>query len=224
MVSVAGGTFIMGGQDHVDDGGPNGDADVDECPHAMTVHDFAIGKYEVTQADWVAVMGNNPSSFQYGPEYPVERVSWNDVQEFLRRLDSTLGGTYRLPTEEEWEFAARGGLANKHYRYAGSDNPREVAWFGENSGGRPHAVGRLKPNELGIYDMSGNIWEWCSNFKSPYPCDLIGKRFLARVLRGGTFANAANSVRVRDRNGRDPNIRLSTLGFRLAKDLRKDLR
>ena len=218
MVPVVGGKFIMGGEDHVDDGGPKGGADLDECPHAVTVHDFAIGKFEVTQADWVAIMGNNPAYFQNNPEYPVEQVSWNDVQEFIRKLNGKLGETYRLPTEEEWEFAAKGGSVSKDYRYSGSDNPREVAWYGENSGGHPHPVGRLKPNELGIYDMSGNIWEWCSNFKIPYPCDALGATFDAHVLRGGTFANDANSVRVRDRNGRDPNIRLHTLGFRLAKD------
>jgi formylglycine-generating enzyme required for sulfatase activity len=218
MVVIAGGTFTMGGQDHVDDGGPKGGADMDECPHNVAVHDFAIGKYEVTQADWVAIMGRNPSYFQNGAEWPVEQVSWNDAQEFIRKLNSKLGETFRLPTEEEWEFAARGGLASKDYRYAGSKDPDQVAWYSENSDAKPHPVGSLKPNELGIFDMSGNIWEWCSNFKTPYPCDSDGKSFDARVLRGGTFANDANSVRVRDRNGRNPDLRLNTLGFRLARD------
>lgn len=219
MIFVKGGTFIMGGQDHVDDGGPKGGADIDECPHPVTIRDFSIGRYEVTQADWVAIMGSNPSFFQEHPECPVEQVSWNDIQEFIRRLNIKLKEKYRLPTEEEWEFAARGGLASKDYRYSGSNNPKEVAWYRENSGGKPHPVGRLKPNELGIYDMSGNIWEWCSDLKNPYPCDLLSKRlkFDSRVLRGGTWAHGINSIRVRDRNGRSADQRLRTLGFRLAK-------
>jgi formylglycine-generating enzyme required for sulfatase activity len=214
MVFVKGGTFTMGGHDDVDDGGPKGGAD--ECPHVVTLRSFSIGKYEVTQSDWMAIMGSNPSHYQENTERPVEQVSWNDVQEFLRRLNAKLTAKYRLPTEEEWEFAARGGLESKGYRYSGSENPNDVAWYENNSGNTPHAVGSLKPNELGIYDMSGNIWEWCSDFKKAYPCDPMGKTFESRVLRGGTFANSADCVRTRDRNGRNPQMRLSTLGFRLA--------
>jgi formylglycine-generating enzyme required for sulfatase activity len=217
MVFVQGGMFTMGGHDHVDDGGPQGGADIDECPHTVTVRDFLIGKYEVTQADWTAIMGHNPSYFPENPECPVEQVSWDDVQEYIRRSNIKLSEKYRLPTEEEWEFAARGGLKSKDYRYSGSNNPGEVAWYAQDSHGKPHPVGMLLPNELGIYDMSGNIWEWCSDFKHPYPCDLTGKTFDSRILRGGTWANDANSVRVRDRNGRNASTRLHTLGFRLAK-------
>jgi len=144
-------------------------------------------------------------------------VSWNDVQEFIEKLKLKYQENYRLLTEEKWEFAARGGLKSQSYMYAGSNMVAEVAWFDGNSVGTSHPVGTLKPNELGIYDMSGNIWEWCSNVKLPYPCDDIGKQFDVAVLRGGTYANRVNSVRVRDRNGRDKNTRLHTLGFRLAK-------
>jgi formylglycine-generating enzyme required for sulfatase activity len=217
MVFVQGGTFKMGGRDGIDDGGPKSGADTDECPHDVTLGDFSIGKHEVTQADWTAIMGSNPSEFQGDPYRPVDHVSWDDVQEFLRRLNAKLGETFRLPTEQEWEFAARGGLKSKDYRYSGSNIPSDVAWYNGNAGNKTHRVGSLKPNELGLYDMSGNIWEWCSDFKVPYPCDPLGKKFDSRVLRGGTYGNSADSVRVRDRNGRNPQVRLSTLGFRLAK-------
>jgi len=108
---------------------------------------------------------------------------------------------------------------SKDFRYAGSNDPNEIAWYRKNSGAKPHPVGSLKPNELGIYDMSGNIWEWCSDYKIPYPCDPVRRSFDARVLRGGTFTSDANSVRVRDRNGRNADLRLHTIGFRLAEDL-----
>ena len=215
MVPVQGGSFTMGGHDRFNDGGPPGSAD--ECPHTVTDEDFSIGKYEVTQADWFAVMGTNPSYFTGNPECPVEMVSWHDVQEFIRKLNAKSGEKYRLPTEEEWEFCARGGVKSRGYRYAGSDKPGDVAWFSENSERKSHPVGKLSPNELGIYDMSGNIWEWCSDFKTPYPCDETGKKFQVPVLRGGTWASTEDSIRTLDRNGRDPHLRLHTLGFRLAK-------
>lgn len=217
MVFVAGGDYIMGGNDDVNDGGAPELRVADECPHLVTVSNFFIGKYEVTQADWLEIMGTNPSKLKGHDDYPVDQVSWYDVQEFIKVLNLKYSENYRLPTEEEWEFAARGGLNSPNYMYAGSDKVEEVAWFADNSDNKTHSVGMLKPNELGIYDMSGNIWEWCSNVKLPYPCDNIGKRFDSAVCRGGTYANSATSVRVRDRNGRDKQTRLPTLGFRLAK-------
>jgi formylglycine-generating enzyme required for sulfatase activity len=213
MINVKGGTFTMGGTDNSHSGKGQ-----DECPHSVTIKDFSIGKYEVTQAEWKDVMGNNPSYYK-DDKNPVEQVSWEDVQVFIGRLNIKHSEHFRLPTEEEWEFAARGGLQSKNYRYSGSDNVNDVAWWENNSGGRPHSVGNLKPNELGIYDMSGNIWEWCSDFKEPYPCDLEGKSFknISKVLRGGTYEIDSSSVRVRDRNGRGVDLRLPELGFRLAK-------
>jgi len=221
MLKIKGGTFLMGGLDNVNDGGPK-EPDPehgDECPHRETVKDFYIGKYEVTQAEWKEIMGDNPSFFIDNDKNPVEQVSWEDIQVFISRLNIKYLEHFRLPTEEEWEFAARGGLQSKNFRYAGSNNANDVAWWASNSGGKSHAVGSLKPNELGLYDMSGNIWEWCSNWKIPYLCDPQGKSFAnkSKVLRGGTFANDSSSVRVRDRNGRGTTLRLNTLGFRLVK-------
>jgi sulfatase modifying factor 1 len=217
MVLVKGGTFTMGGYDGPKTGGAQASAAAAECPHEVTLGDFWIGKYEVTQADWISVMGNNPSYFQEDPQCPVEQVSWDDLQEFVRRLNATGGMKYRLPTEEEWEFAARGGLLKKECRFSGSNLPLEVAWARQNSGNKTHPVGALGPNELGICDMSGNVWEWCSSFQVSYPCDPAGKKLEVRVLRGGSYASSLDNVRVKDRNGRRASLRLSTLGFRLAK-------
>jgi len=222
MVRVKGGTFLMGGLDNVNDGGPiELDAEHgDECPHPVTVKDFYIGKYEVTQAEWKEIMGDNPSYFKDNDKNPIEQVSWEDIQVFISRLNAGFSKHFRLPTEEEWEFAARGGLQSKNFRYAGSNNASDVAWWAGNSRLKSHAVGTLKPNELGIYDMSGNIWEWCSDWKTPYPCNPKGKSFAnkSKILRGGTFFNDSSSVRVRDRNGRGAALRLNTLGFRLVKE------
>jgi sulfatase modifying factor 1 len=214
MVVVQGGIFIMGGNDNEHTG-----QGADECPHKVSISDFSIGKYEVTQADWIEIMGSNPSHFQNCNDCPVEQVSWDDVKIFIQRVNNKYRETYRLPTEDEWEFAARGGIKSKSYKFSGSNKVEEVAWYSTNSNGKSHSVGLLKSNELGLYDMSGNIWEWCSDWKIPYPCDVEGKSFanVSKVLRGGTFANDSSSVRVRDRNGRGTSLRLNTLGFRLAK-------
>lgn len=216
MVAVAGGRFVMGGADVADDGGPPGARLADECPHEVNVPAFSMGKYEITQADWVKIMGAIPSGLVRCDDCPVSRISWHEVQDFIQRLNLRSGKRYRLPTEEEWEFAARGGVRDHAYTYAGSDRAEEVAWFAGNSGGVSHPVGMLAPNELGLYDMSGNIWEWTNTNKAPYSCDPAGKVFEIAVLRGGTYANRVSSVRVRDRNGRDRDMRLDTLGFRLA--------
>jgi len=207
----------MGGEDDVDDGGPPELRIADECPHPVIVGDFYIAKYEVTQKDWIEIMGSKPIGLDSCDDCPVSQVSWNEVQDFLKKLNLKFGETYRLPTEEEWEYSARGGEKSQNYTYAGSNQVDDVAWYEGNSAGKPHPVGMLKPNEIGVYDMSGNIWEWCSTIKSPYPCDEIGKDLGVAVLRGGTYSNRASSIRVRDRNGRDQRTRLATLGFRLAK-------
>lgn len=219
MIFVQGGEFIMGGDDNVEDGGTPELRIADECLHRVTINDFKIAKYEVTQADWVEVMGFNPNELNDCKECPVSQVSWIDIQDFLKKVNDKFDENYRLPTEEEWEFAARGGLNSNGYTYSGSNIATEVAWYAENSDGTSQPVGLLKPNELGIYDMSGNIWEWCDNTKKPYPCDEVNRelKFESKVLRGGTFGNRVESVRVRDRNGRAPSMRLKTLGFRLAK-------
>ena len=216
MVFVKGGEYTMGGYDMVNDGGVPERRMADECPHTVRVEDFYIGKYEVTQSDWKEIMGTIPGGSADCGDCPVNEVSWNDIQEFIKKLPAKFAENYRLPSEQEWEFAAKGGVKSNDFMYSGSDRVHEVGWFADNSGEVLHPVGMLQPNELGIYDMSGNIWEWCSDFKTPYPCDFIGKTFDSRVLRGGTYRHSKQSLRVRDRNGRDPSMRLPTLGFRLA--------
>ena len=143
---------------------------------------YYIGKFEVTQAQWVAVMGSNPSHFSGDLSRPVENVSWNDVQEFINRLNQFTGragnGAFRLPTEGEWEFAARGGVNSRRFKYSGSNNIDYVAWYRKNSGEMTHPVGTKAPNELGIYDMSGNVWEWVYDSSSGG---------LTRVSQGGNL-------------------------------------
>ena len=170
-----------------------------------TIKDFHIGKYEVTQKQWEAVMGNNPSAFKKGDYYPVEQVSWNDVQEFLKKLNTLTGMNYRLPTSAEWEYAARGGNKSRGYDYSGSNKLQDVAWFRENSGNTTHPVGTKMPNELSIYDMSGNVWEWCQ--------DIDG---LHRATRGGSFSDSPSRCRPTHRFNDNPNARYSSLGFRLV--------
>ena len=163
MVYVKGGTFTMGAISE-----QGADAYDDEKPaHSVTLSDFYIGKYEVTQAQWRAVMGSNPSSFK-GDNLPVENVSWNDIQKFIQKLNAQTGKEFRLPTEAEWEYAARGGSKSRGYKYSGSNNIGDVAWYSGNSGSKTHPVGQKQPNELGIYDMSGNVWEWCSDWYGSY--------------------------------------------------------
>ena len=171
------------------------------------IKDFYIGKYEVTQAQWKAVMDNNPSHFK-GDNLPVEKVSWNDAQEFIRKLNAKTGKNYRLPTEAEWEFAAKGGTLSKGYEYSGSNNVNYVAWYIGNSGRKTHPVGTKKPNELGIYDMSGNVWEWCQDFYES------GSSL--RVIRCGSWGNGAPFTRVSARNSGNPSLSYIYYGFRLA--------
>ena len=168
---------------------------------------FYIGKFEVTQAQWQEVMGSNPSFFK-GSNLPVEKVSWDDVQEFINKLNARTGKNYRLPTEIEWEFAAKGGTLSKGYEYSGSNNIDDVAWYKENSGKKTNPVGTKKPNELGIYDMSGNAWEWCQ--------DSYDSRNRFRVLRCGSWYRNATIVRVSSRRNSPPSSRSNLYGFRLA--------
>ncbi|MDR2578113.1 MAG: formylglycine-generating enzyme family protein [Chitinispirillales bacterium] len=162
MIFVKGGTFTMGcTAEQESDCWPN-----EYPPHSVTVSDFYIGKYEVTQKLWEAVMDSNPSSYK-GDNLPVESVSWNDAQEFISKLNSITGLNYRLPTEAEWEYAARGGQESRGYRYSGSNNIDDVAWWAR-SGGETRPVGLKQPNELGIYDMSGNVGEWVDGWFVPY--------------------------------------------------------
>ncbi|MDR1810095.1 MAG: formylglycine-generating enzyme family protein [Prevotella sp.] len=213
MVYVAGGTFTMGCTSK-----QRAFYQDDEKPaHRVRLSSYYIGKYEVTQAQWKAVMGNNPSKFK-GDNLPVENVSWNDAQEFIRKLNAQTGKNYRLPTEAEWEFAARGGNKSKGYEYSGSNNAYDVAWFYDE---QSHPVGTKAANELGIYDMSGNVWEWCSdlygNYSGTAQSNPAGPASgSSRVPRGGGWYNSARSVRVSNRSGNSPDSRGNNLGFRLA--------
>jgi formylglycine-generating enzyme required for sulfatase activity len=217
MVRVSGGTFTMGCTPE-----QGGGCDSDERPtHQVTLSDFEIGKYEVTQAQWQAVMGNNPSSFK-GDNLPVERVSWTEVQEFIKKLNAATGGNYRLPTEAEWEYAARGGSRSRGYKYSGSGNIGDVAWYEDNSGSKTHPVGTKQANELGIHDMSGNVWEWVSDWYGGYSGNAQTNPQGAssgsyRVFRGGSWIHDAQDARVSTRYDGDPDLRYYILGFRLAR-------
>ena len=216
MVSVEGGTFTMGCSSE------QSDCETDEKPtHQVTLSSYYIGKYEVTQAQWEAVMGNNPSYFKCA-SCPVEVVSWDDVQVFISELNNKSGKRYRLPTEAEWEYAARGGAKRQGYKYSGSHELNSVGWNVDNSGSKTHPVGQKSPNELGIYDMTGNVWEWCSDWYGGYssgsqtnPEGASNGSF--RVLRGGSWYYSAQNCRVSYRNYLfSPVNRYFSFGFRLV--------
>ena len=234
-VFVEGGTFQMGSTD----------GNLDEKPlHQVTVSSFYMNRYEVTQKEWREVMGSSPSRFS-GDNLPVEQVTWFDAVKYCNRRSEKDGlkpvyrinGTsvtadwdangYRLPTEAEWEYAARGGNASNGYLYAGSDNADEVAWYevswyDDNSGDKTHPVGEKAPNELGLYDMSGNVWEWCWDWYGAYPSgsqsDPGGSASGSyRVIRGSSWFYCANFLRSACRYYNGPDISNGNLGFRLVR-------
>ena len=216
MVRVEGGTFRMGATSE-----QGFDAYGLEKPvHSVTLSGYYIGKTEVTQALWQAVMGSNPSDFK-GADLPVECVSWDDCQEFIQKLNSLTGRNFRLPTEAEWEFACRGGNNSRGYKYSGSNNLANVAWYDHNSDGQTHPVATKAPNELGIYDMSGNVWEWCgdwyANYTSNSQTNPKGPQSGSyRVDRGGGWFNYVRGCRSSLRSYDDPADRDNYLGLRLA--------
>ncbi|GHS86480.1 hypothetical protein FACS1894201_07360 [Bacteroidia bacterium] len=202
--------------------------DPDEKPsHTVKVSDFYISKHEVTQAQWKKIMDKNPSYFK-GDDLPVEQVTWNDVQTFIRKLNAQTGSKYRLPTEAEWEYAARGGNKTKRYRCSGGDNADDVAWCATTSQNKTHPVGTKQPNELGIYDMSGNVWEWCADGYKTYEATPLfatnapvstSKDVMegtTRVFRGGSWNTPGRGVRVSYRSYKAPSNKYYYLGFRLA--------
>ncbi len=216
MVYVEGGTFTMGATAE-----QGSDAWGDERPtHKVTLSDYYIGETQVTQALWKAVMGDNPSD-RKGDNLPVERVSWEDAQEFIKKLNGVTGRTFRLPTEAEWEYAARGGKNSKGYKYSGSNSIDEVAWYDGNSGGKTHPVKEKKANELGLYDMSGNVWEWCNDWYGEYSSDAQTnpqgpEKGSDRVLRGGGWLIYARHCRVSYRYFNAPMGHDHFVGFRLV--------
>ena len=217
MIAVEGGTFQMGS--------PESDTEayaVEMPQHEVTLSNYYIGETEVTQELWETVMGSNPSGFK-GPKLPVEKVSWNDCQTFIGKLNAQTGKTFRLPTEAEWEYAARGGKKSKGYTYSGSNAIGNVAWYSDNSGDITHEVGTKQANELGIYDMSGNVWEWCQDWfgKTYYenssttdPHGPVSGTY--RVLRGGSWFLSARYCRVAIRNYNSLDVRDLNYGLRLV--------
>ena len=216
MVRVEAGTFTMGATAEMED--PYGD---EKPTHQVTLtNDYYMGKYEVTQALWQAVMNSNPSYFK-GDNLPVEQVSWDDCQEFLSKLNSITGKTFRLPTEAEWEYAARGGKKSRGYQYSGSNNLSDVAWYKDNSDRKTHAVGSKQANELGIYDMSCNVREWCQDWYGSYSSSSqvnpIGANSgYHRVCRGGGWYFTARNCRSSYRNSISPDGRGYDFGLRLV--------
>ncbi|MBN1837268.1 MAG: formylglycine-generating enzyme family protein [Spirochaetales bacterium] len=214
FVRIEPGTFVMGSPD-----GEEG-RDNDEGPQTRVTltKPFYLGKYEVTQAQWEAVMGSNPSQFKQGGRYPVEQVSWDDCQEFIKRLNARHPGRgFRLPTEAEWEYACRAGTAGARY---GALNG--VAWYDGNSGSATHPVGEKSANAWGLHDMLGNVWEWCGDwYADTLPggsvTDPVGPGSGSfRVLRGGSWINVAGVYRAALRGTLDPGDRYFNLGLRLA--------
>ena len=225
MVVVEGGTFTMGataeqGSDYYSNEKPT---------HQVTLSGYSIGETEVTQALWQAVMGNNPSGFTGDLNRPVEQVSWDDCQTFITKLNEMTGKTFRLPTEAEWEFAARGGNKSQGYKYAGSNTLDEVAWYWDNipsqtsgtEGYGTQPVATKAPNELGLYDMSGNVYEWCQDWYGSYSSESQTNPTgpasgSSRVYRGGSWSYGARFCRVSVRDCDLPTYTISRLGLRLA--------
>ena len=225
MVKVAGGTFQMGATSE-----QGNDASDSEKPvHSVTLSEYYIGDTDVTQALWFAVMDNKPTSdgsqwdrrYGIGDEYPAYGVSWDDCQTFISKLNELTGMSFRIPTEAEWEFAARGGNYSQNFKYAGSNTIGEVAWYYDNSTNNNYVVGTKSPNELGLYDMSGNVWEWCQDFYGSYSSSTQTNPTgpssgTNRVLRGGSWNDNAEFCRVSFRIDTQAWFRGLSIGLRLA--------
>ena len=217
MIPVNGGTFTMGATSEMTE-----PWDDEKPTHKVTLSSYSVGETEVTQALWKAVMGSNPSYFK-GDNLPVEQVSWDDCQTFIRKLNGLTGRHFRLPTEAEWEFAARGGNGSCHTQYSGSGSSRidDVAWYYGNSGNKTHPVKTKQSNELGIYDMSGNVWEWCQDWFGSYNSSAQtnptgASSGSSRVIRGGSWCYSPRYCRSSYRNGDSPGSEYFSLGLRLV--------
>ncbi len=214
-IPVEGGSFKMGSRL-----GDNNEKPV----HQVTVNDYSICKYEVTQRQWTALMGNNPSRNNSCPDCPVENVTYYEALDFIEKLNQAGTAKYRLPTEAEWEYAAGGGPGGEYPRFSGGNDIYSLAWYEANSGGKTKPVGRKQPNPLGLYDMSGNVLEWCSDFYNPNYYRSSPARNpngppsgSSRVLRGGAFNQTSVLCTIYKRQYEMPDIRSSNIGFRLVK-------
>lgn len=211
LIFVEGGTFTMG---------------CDSCEsytrpaHEVTVSDFYMYKFEIMQRYWYELQQIIPDKY-YRQDRPMVNVSWNDCQQFIQYLNNLTGLTFRLPTEAEWEFAARGGNLSRNYPYSGGDTLRKVGWYCDNSHNQAHKITTLRPNELGIYNMSGNVWEWCQDWYAPYTeaaqIDPKGpENGTAKVYRGGSFVDIESYLRVSVRNSGVIDYKMNNLGFRIV--------
>ncbi len=216
MVFVEGGSFTCGSNS----GEPN-----EQPVHTVTLPSFYIGKYEVTQGLWQSVLEANPSFFKSGNDYPLEEANPALVDSFIVKLNQLTGKHYRLPTEAEWEYAAMGGNKSKGYRYPGSDSLQDVAWFKDNAAEKTHPVGQKKPNELGVYDMAGNVWELCADWwnpnyykHSPSANPLNSKKALFRVTRGGSWRSGEERCYNKARNRNIYDHHKQNCGLRLVLD------
>lgn len=221
---VKGGTFMMGATPEQEKSAYN----VEKPAHEVTLDDFYIGKYEVTQDLWIAVMGEDPeiirawNRYGRGDNYPAYMVSWDDCKVFIEKLNKITGAKFRLPTEAEWEYAARGGLKSKKYKFSGSNNVNDVAWYNRTIVGYgPMPVGMKLPNELGIYDMSGNVWEWCEDVfgrytEEPQINPIRNSPGVNHVLRGGSWTRSSRLSRVSNRGYNKTDARYNFNGFRLV--------
>ena len=217
MELIKGGTFLMGNN--------NSRYDDEKPAHEVRLNDFYIGKYEVTIKQWKTIMGSLPdgNDDKSCPDCPIVNVSWNDTQLFIDRLNTKTGKKYRLPTEAEWEYAARGGSQSKKLDYAGSNDASLVGWFSENSNGKPNTVGKKIPNELSIYDMTGNVREWCADFyEETYYKKAISDNpkgvtnGISRVFRGGDYNDIKEDLSLTLRGSQTDNFLDKNLGFRLV--------
>lgn len=220
MLFVQGGTFTMGCTR------PQDSCYYWEFPaHKVTLSNFYLAQYPVTQREWEMVMHTKPWFSKDCPDCPIEHISWYDAQVFISTLNQLSGKFYRLPTEAEWEYAARGGSHSHNLKYAGGNAVDNVAWYDSNSLQQSHPVGLKEPNELGLYDMSGNVWEWCSDwFSEKYYTESPEKdpqgpgKDVYRVCRGGSWWSEKGDLRVSNRDRYPPDARDDDVGFRLAKD------
>ena len=223
MVTLPAGSFMMGSPES------DPDAESDEKPqHQVKLKSFFIGQYPVTQEQYQAVMGNNPSNFKNNPKNPVEMVSWNEAQEFCKKLSQLTGKKYRLPTEAEWEYACRAGTQTRFYFGDDATKLGDYGWYNGNSGLKTHTVGEKKPNDWGLYDMSGNVWEWCEdpyhdsyankpeNIKNNGNTAWLSSDISLRALRGGSWNGVSRLCRSANRLRSNADVRNDVIGFRLA--------